>query len=142
MRARRFESGLTLVEVLVAIVLLALILIPAINALQTGVVGADVHADIASGHFRLTSRLEELLAEPFADLSDAAIAAGSPTTPSSYSEPAGPADRLLVYLSLYDGDNADTDDNPFTGTDPDLLWIRVDVEGTVHTLQTLKTDGF
>ena len=142
MRARRFESGLTLVEVLVAIVLLALILIPAINALQTGVVGADVHADIASGHFRLTSRLEELLAEPFADLSDAAIAAGSPTTPSSYSEPAGPAGRLLVYLSLYDGDNADADDNPFTGTDPDLLWIRVDVEGTVHTLQTLKTDGF
>ena len=142
MTRRRFESGLTLVEVLVTIVLLALILVPAINALQTGVVGADVHADIASGHFRLTSRLEELLAEPFADLSDAAIAAGAPTTPSSYSEPAGPPGRLLVYLSLYDGDNADGDDDPFTGTDPDLLWIRVDVEDAVHTLETVKASGF
>lgn len=139
---RRFESGLTLVEVLVTFVLLSIVLIPAISALQTGVVGADVHADMASGHFRLTSRLEELLAEPFADLSDAAIAAGSPTTPSSYSEPAGPPGRLLVYLSLYDGDNADADDNPFTGPDVDLLWIRVDVENTVHTLETVKASGF
>ena len=139
---RRFESGLTLVEVLVTMVLLAVVLVPAISALQTGVVGADVHADIASGHFRLTSRLEELLAEPFADLSDAAIAAGSPTTPSSYSDPAGPPGRLLVYLSLYDGDNADADDNPFTGTDADLLWIRVDVEDTVHTLETVTARGF
>jgi len=139
---RRFESGLTLVEVLVTFVLLSIVLIPAISALQTGVVGADVHADMASGHFRLTSRLEELLAEPFADLSDAAIAAGSPTTETTYSDAAGPPGRLLVYLSLYDGDNADADDNPFTGTDVDLLWIRVDVENTVHTLETVKASGF
>jgi len=139
---RRFENGLTLVEVLVSIVLLAIVLIPAISALQTGVVGADVHAEIASGHYRLTSRLEELLAEPFADLSDAAIAAGAPTTPSSYSDAAGPPGRLLVYLSFYDGDNADADDNPFTGTDPDLLWIRVDIEDSVHTLQTIKASGY
>jgi prepilin-type N-terminal cleavage/methylation domain-containing protein len=142
MTTRRLESGLTLVEVLVTIVLLAIVLIPATQALQTAVVGADVHADIASGHYRLTSRLEELLAEPFAALSDAAIAAGAPTTPSSYSDAAGPPGRLLVYLSLYDGDNADTDDDPFTGTDPDLLWIRVDIEDTVHTLQTITASGY
>lgn len=139
---RRQECGLTLVEVLVAVVLLAIALVPAMHALQTGVVGAEVHRDVAANHYRLTSRLEELLAEPFEDLSDAAIAAGSPTTATNYSDAAGPPGRLLVYLSLYDGDNADADDDPFTGTDPDLLWVRVDIEDTVHTLQTIRASGY
>lgn len=142
MSGLRRQSGLTLVEVLVSVLLLAVVLVPAMRALQTGVVGANVHGDIASGHYRLTSRLEELLTEPFADLSDAAIAAGSPTSPSSYSEPAGPPGRLFVYLSLYDGDNADADDDPFTGTEADLLWIRVEIEGSVYDLQTVRARGF
>ena len=142
MNYRRQEYGLTLVEVLVAVVVLAIVLIPAIRALQTGIVGSAVHADVASNHYRLTARLEELLGEPFADLSDAAIAAGGTGTPSSYSDAAGPPDRLLVYLSLYDGDNADADNDPFTGTDSDLLWIRVDIEDTVHTLQTIRASGY
>jgi len=136
------EAGLTLVEVLVAVVLLTILIVPAMRALQTSVVGADVHGNVSAAHYRLTSRVEELLAEPFTDLSDAAIAAGAPTTATTYSDAAGPPGRLLVYLSLYDGDNADTDDNPFTGTDPDLLWIRVDVEDSVHTLQTIRASGY
>lgn len=142
MTGRDGQSGLTLVEVLVSIVLLAILLVPAMRALQTSIVGAEVHGDLVSGHVRLTSRLEEVLAEPFEDLSDAAIVAGSPTTPSSYSEAAGPPGRLLVYLSPYDGDNADADDNPFTGTEADLLWIRVDIEDSVHTLETIKARGY
>jgi len=138
---RRSQTGLTLVEVLVAMALLAVLLVPAMRALQTGIIGADVHADIAASHFRLTSRLEELLAEPFVDLSDAAIAAGAPTTATSFSDAAGPPGRLLVYLSLYDGDNADADSDPFTGSDADLLWIRVDIEDTVHTLETIRARG-
>jgi hypothetical protein len=122
--------------------LLTILLIPAMRALQTSVTGADVHGDLASSHFRLTSRVEELLAEPFADLSDAAIAAGAPTTATSYSEAAGPPGRLLVYLSPYDGDNADADNDPFTGTDSDLLWIRVEIENSVHTLQTIRASGY
>ena len=136
------EAGLTLVEVLVSMVLLAILLIPAINALQTGIVGTEVHGDVATSHYRLTSRIEELLAEPFSDLSDAALAAGSATTPSSYSEPAGPPGRLLVYLSLYDGDNADADNDPFTGVESDLLWIQVEIEDSVFTLQTVRAQGY
>jgi prepilin-type N-terminal cleavage/methylation domain-containing protein len=138
---RRSQSGLTLVEVLVAMALLAVLLVPAMRSLQTGIVGADVHSDIAANHFRLTSRLEQLMAEPFVDLSDAAIAAGAPTTATSFSDAAGPPGRLLVYLSLYDGDNADADSDPFTGTDADLLWVRVDIEDTVHTLETIRASG-
>lgn len=141
MNACRHQRGLTLVEVLVTIVLLSVVLVPAIRALQTGILGSEVHGNVSASHIRLTSLLEELLAEPFADLSEAAIAAGAATNPSSYSEPVGPPDRLLVYLSLYDGDNADGDNDPFTGGEPDLIWIRVDVAGTVHTLETLRAAG-
>ena len=142
MSRRHAQAGLTLVEVLVTVVLLAILLVPAINALQTGIVGAEVHSDVASSHFRLTSRVEELLAEPFTDLSDAALAAGSATTPSSYSEPDGQPGRLIVYLSLYDGDNDDTDDDPFTGTESDLLWIQVEIEDSVFAVQTVRARGF
>lgn len=138
----RRESGLTLVEVLVAMALLALMLVPAISALQTGAVGADVHSDLATNHFRLTSRMEELLAEPFADLEAAALTAGSPTVETSYSETGGTPGRLLVYLSPCDGDNADNDDDLFTGTDDGILWIRVEAENTVHDLQTVMARGY
>ena len=49
---------------------------------------------------------------------------------------------MLVYLSLYDGDNADADDDPFTGTDADLLWIRVEIDGSVLSLQTVRARGY
>ncbi len=142
MRCGRSEIGLTLAEVLVAISLLAIVLVPAIRALHTGIVGANVHDDVTSTHYRLTARLEELLVEPFADLEDAAIAAGGPTVPSAYSDAAGLPNRLLVYLSYYDGDNADADDDPFTGTDADILWIRVSIENTVHGLETVSARSF
>lgn len=142
MTGRVRQTGLTLVEVLITVVLLSVLLVPAMRALQTGVTGTAVHADLATDQFRLTSRLEELLAEPFGDLEAAAVAAGSPGTATSYSEAAGPPGRLIVYLSLYDGDNADADDDPHTGEDAGLLWIQVEAEGTVHSLETIRAQGF
>ncbi len=138
----RNQTGLTLVEVLVAIALLTVMLVPAINALTTSSQGAEVHRDTASSRFRLTSRLEELLAEPFMDLEAAATAAGSPQIATTYSEPAGVPGRLVVYLGTCDGDNADGDDDLFTGTDDGILWIRVAVENTVHDLQTIRAQGY
>ncbi len=136
------QSGLTLVEVLITMVLLTVLLVPAMRALQTSVTGSNVHAELASDQFRLTSRMEELLAEPFGSLEAAAAAAGGPGVETSYSDVAGPPGRLVVYLSRYDGDNADADDDPFTGTDDGLLWIRVAAENTVHSLQTIRARGF
>ncbi|MDJ0793001.1 MAG: type II secretion system protein [Woeseiaceae bacterium] len=139
---RRNQVGLTLVEVLVTVALLAVLLVPVINALTTSSQGAEVHRDLANNHYRLTSRVEELLVEPFADLEAAAIAAGSPQTATTYSETAGVPGRLVVYLSACDGDNADGDNDLFTGTDDGILWIRVAVENTVHDLQTIRARGF
>ena len=142
MIARKQQAGLTLVEVLVAVMLLLIILVPAMEAIRGSVTGAEVHNEFASSQFRLTSRMEELLAEPFSNLEAAATAAGSASVASSYSDAAGPPGRLIVYLSPYDGDNADADDDPFTGADPGLLWIEVKAEKTVHSLQTVRAKGF
>ena len=70
----------------------------------------------------------------------AALAAGDATVPTSFSDSAGTNDRRLVYLSRYDGDNADADDDPFTGVDDDLIWVRVAIENSTQALETLTSD--
>jgi Tfp pilus assembly protein PilV len=131
------QRGWSYVEVLVATVLLALALAPALEAMQTALLGAAIHEEHAIHQQRLASRLEQLLAQPFNDLDAAAAAAGSKDVPTTYSDNAGTKGRRLVFLSRYDGDNADGDDKPFTGTDAGLLWIKVEVENTVISLETL-----
>ena len=136
MKTRATQRGLTLTEVLVSLLLLSLVIVPAIEALHIGVLGNSVNEELANSHVRLSGRLEEVLAEPFPALVSAAETAGSETIPSIYSEPAGPG-QLLVFVAFYDGDNADGDGQPFTGGDRDLLWIRVEIVGTVHHIDTL-----
>ncbi|MEZ5542664.1 MAG: hypothetical protein R3F42_11540 [Pseudomonadota bacterium] len=135
------QAGLSYVEVLVATVLIMVALAPALEALAPGVAGAGIHAGRVEEHYALAGRLEALLAEPFADLDAAAQAAGSATVPSSYSDsvllPSGRRITRNVYLSRYDGDNADGDDDPFTGTEDDLLWVRVAGATSGVTLETL-----
>jgi len=52
----------------------------------------------------------------------------------------------LVYLSLYDADanpftitdpNTDSDNDPYTGTTANLLWLKVQTEGSNQALETL-----
>lgn len=130
------QRGLTLTEVLVAIVLLAVLLVPAVNALYTGHLGTEVQADLIRHHYRLVSRLETVLAEPYASLE--ASAAG-PATPTSYSDAAGPPDRVVVFIAGYDADDGDADGNPFTDPDNGLLWVRVAIDESVLGLETLAT---
>lgn len=139
MTSRRYrQAGLSYAEALVAVAVLAIALVPALDSLQTVFAGADVHEKLRSRHEQIANRVEMLVADPFSSLDQAAQAAGSETVASSYSDPVGP-DRVLVFLSRYDGDNADGDDDPFSGTDEGLIWIRVAVEDTPHELVTLVT---
>jgi len=148
--SRNRQSGLTLVEVLVAAVLIMAVLMPAVEALRTGMLGSEVLRSTSGEHYAVLSRMEEVLAEPYGTLTSAAAAAGSESTPSSYSDAAGPPDRRLVFVALYDAANADGDGNVFTVLDPDLdgdgspytgyaglLWVRVEVEGSITTLESL-----
>ncbi|MGI9234192.1 MAG: prepilin-type N-terminal cleavage/methylation domain-containing protein [Woeseiaceae bacterium] len=136
MTGRPSESGMTLVEVLVAVSLLAVLLVPALHALHTGFVGAAVQTDHSRDHYRLVARIETVLADSYTNLE---IAAAGPATPSSYSDAAGPADRILVFVAPYDADDADTDADPFTGADDGVLWVRVAIEGSVLDLVSLAT---
>ena len=135
----RANAGFSYVEVLIATVLISVSLVPAMEALRTGLIGSGIHVDAVELHYHLQAKLEELLAEPTASLDAAALEAGSETALSSYTEPSSTNRRRLVYLSRYDGDNADSDDNPFTGVDPGLLWLRVEIENTAMSVESLVT---
>ncbi len=132
------QDGLSHVEVLLATLLLAASLVPALDALHAGIQAPAVHEGVAVQHHRLLSKLEEVLTAPLLSLESAAAAAGGPTVPTSFSDPVMTPNRRLVYLARYDADGADGDANPFTGGDAGLLWIRVVVEGTPHVIETLS----
>jgi hypothetical protein len=44
-----------------------------------------------------------------------------------------------VYLSRYDGDNADGNGNVFDGTDEGLLWVRVEIEESGLAIERLTS---
>jgi len=131
------QSGISYVEVLIAAALIAVSLVPMMNAVRTATISTGIHEEAAVQNLHLIATLENVLAEPFSSLEAAATAAGSESTLTSYSDLAGSTNRRLVFLSLYDGDNADTDDDPFTGTDQGLMWVRVEIDGTVQAIETL-----
>jgi type II secretory pathway pseudopilin PulG len=128
-RGRRL-AGFSYVEVLVATALLALALVPALEALEIGVRGGGVHEAELALHYRALAALEEVLAQPFGDLQAEATAAAGAA--SAYSDPPGTVDRRLVYLSGHDADGDSVDD-------PGLLRVRVEIEATAHVLETLTT---
>lgn len=152
---RHHQGGFSYVEVMVASVLMVITLLPMQQALQTGIKGASVQQLITTDHYRLTGTMETVLAEPFSRLLDAAAKTNDKSTPSSYSDAGGTPGRQLVYLSFYDaansdadGDpftifdaNTDADNNPYTGTDVDisLLWVHVEIENSVQTLESLRS---
>ena len=138
----RRNAGTSYIEVLVATVILVVALAPAIDALRTGLRGAEISASRVALHYRVTGRMEELLAEPYADLDAEAVALGSPSVVSAtYSDGAGTPDRRVVHLSRYDGDDDPSDGDPFTGVDAGLLWIRVEIEGTNLALERLRDEN-
>ncbi|MDH3408237.1 MAG: hypothetical protein OEN51_02595 [Gammaproteobacteria bacterium] len=153
MRPRSYhnrQSGVTYIEVMVAAVLIMIALIPAVEALRTGMLSSEILESSSSEHYAVLARMEEVLAEPFGTLTSAASAAGSQSTASIYSDAVGPPGRRLVFIALYDADNADGDGDVFTVLDPNLdgdnnpytgytglLWVRTEVEGSITSLESL-----
>lgn len=144
------QTGLTYIEVLVAAALVAIALLPAVDALHTGILGNQVQQSVSDDHYAAIAKMEEVLAEQYHSILGAAAAAAGASTPSSYSDVAGLAARRLVFVALYDGDNADGDNNVFTVLDAnldgdgdpytgyqELLWVRVEVEGSIGALDSL-----
>jgi len=126
-------------EVLVATLLIVIMLVPALDAMQSGIQSSGIHTRLAQNQYRLISKMEQTLALPFAELLVQADLVADPTVliPAPYSDTAGTASRRLVFLARYDGDNVDGDNNPFTGVDAGLLWLRVTIENSPRALETV-----
>ena len=133
---KRVQSGLSYIEVIVATLLIAVALVPMMEALGPGLQGAQIHRDQAEVNFVLSGKLERVLAEPFADLDAAATAAGHYKNPTVYSD-TGASVPHQVFIWHWDADNADADDDGLTGGDDDILWVRVATADGLTDLQTL-----
>lgn len=131
---RRYQAGLSYVEVLVATVIATAALAPALEALRDGAAAAGVHRSLLSERQRLVSRIEEVLANRFATLDAEAVATNnSPTTPSpTYSDAAGTSNRIVVMLYRFDGSAA-------TSSNTGLVRIDASVERSTLSLSTLRT---
>jgi len=137
MTSLRYQRGVTYIEVMIATVLIALTLIPALDALSPGMQGSALHRQHAEVHYALSGMMEKVLAEPFGSLDAAATAAGSWTVPTSYSDVFSPEITRNVYIWRYDVDDADLDGDVMTGGEDDLLWVRVALADDSQSLQTL-----
>ena len=138
-RRKNREQGFTYVEVIVAVILMSLALIPALNAIRQSTAVSKGQQSLIANTYSVFSIMEYILAQPYESLYQAAIAAGGATNPSSYSDPVATPGRRLVFLALYDGDNADSDNQPLTGGDPGLLWVKVELEGEDMAMESLTS---
>ena len=134
-RKSALQKGVSYIELLVATILIAIALVPMMNSLQAGLQGASLFQKKSQSHYVLIGNLEKVLAEPFDDLDSAATAAGAYTSPTTYSESAAPI-PFNVFIWRYDVDNADSDNNEFTGGEEDLLWVKVSLVDNGQSLET------
>ncbi len=127
------QRGFSYVEVMVATVILAVALLPALNALTAAIAGTTVHRDQLLVQQQLNQKMEEVLAKPFGMLYAMTYgpAGNAPSTVrAELSDPAG-AGRRIVNLYRVDGATA-------SNVDTGLLRIRVAFEDGGDALETLK----
>ncbi len=133
-RITRLQSGLSYVEVFIAVALIAATIVPAMEGLRGAIKTAEIETEATIRHYQLIGKFETVMAMPYSVL--LSEVAGRSTS-TSFSDAPGTTDRRLVYISDYDSDNADSDNDPFTGTHDGLLLIRVEIEGTSQAVQSL-----
>jgi Tfp pilus assembly protein PilV len=130
------QGGFSYVEILVSVVLLMILLVPAMEALQSGVAGGQ-GASIAARQLALRDKMEQVLAKPFAELYAQTYMPGGNTTGSvsvALSDPAGAANRRNVVLYRYDASAA-----ALSTGDTGLVHVSVyyESEGSARGLSSL-----
>jgi type II secretory pathway component PulJ len=98
------SRGFSYAEVMLSVVLLAVLLVPALQALQTAIAGTPAAAE-ASEQTALQTKMEQVLAAPFSKIYRETFVAGGNTATSAsatFSDPAGTPQRRLVVIYRYD----------------------------------------
>lgn len=130
------QHGFSYVEVLLSVVLLAVLLVPALQALQIGI-RDGASPSMAARPQLLRAKMEEVLSNPFPELYAATYVAGANTTgdDGTFSDSSGPvADRRAVVLYRYD-----VSTKALSAGDTGLLYISVyyPADGSANALTTL-----
>ena len=102
-RCRNATRGFSYAEILLSVVLLGVLLVPALNALQSAIVGSPAAA--TQDPAALQSKMEEVLAAPFSKLYAETYAAGGNTTTSvsaTFSDAPAAPQRRVVVIYRYD----------------------------------------
>lgn len=135
-RSARRRAGFSYMEVLIATTLIALALIPALDALRGSIDSTAANETLTTEHYHAQAYLADLAAESFDDLDMAAMVAGSPNVPSRYSDAPDTPMRRLVFLSRYDFEASPPAPDPTAsyGT----IWMRVAIEGSAHGFEVLR----
>src|SRR6266487_4245763 len=92
------ELGFSYVEVLLSVVLLAVLLVPALESLQSAIPGNQGYR-LATRQLMLTDKMEQVLSKPFADLyAQTYLPLGNTTSllSATLSDPSGTPDRRNV----------------------------------------------
>ena len=120
------QRGFSYVEILLSVVLLAMLLVPALEALQTGITGTQSAAQLAR-HQALRDKMELVLSKPFADLYAQTYLPGANTgdwVSASLSDPAGAPNQRNVVLYRYDATT-----RALSSADTGLLYVAVFYQG-------------
>ena len=131
----RKQLGFFYAEVLLSVMLLAILLVPALQALNTGILNNS--SSLATRQLSLQSKMEEVLAQPFGDLYAETYLAGGNTTTSvsiNFSDASGAPSRRVVVLYRYDAIT-----NAISSNDTGLLYVSVyyEADGSGNALTTL-----
>ncbi len=133
-RATRVH-GFSYVEVLVSVVLLAVLMVPALQSLQGGIVNAVTPA-IAARPPLLRAKMEEVLSSPFPALYAATYAVGGNTNGvnATFSDAPAATDRRIVVLYRYDAST-----KALSTSDTGLLYVSAyySADGSANALVTL-----
>jgi hypothetical protein len=132
----RDQSGFSHVEILLSVVLLMVLLVPALEALQSGIAGGQ-NASLAARQLVLRDKMEQVLAKPFAELYSQTYLPGGNTAGSvsaSLSDSVGAPSRRNVVLYRYDAVTA-----ALSPSDTGLVFVSVyyEAEGSAKALNTL-----
>lgn len=129
------QRGFSYAEVLLSVMLLAILLVPAMQALNTAILGGS--NNLAARQLNLRSKMEEVLSKPFGVLYAETYLVGgnTPTSVSaSLSDASGVPDRRVVVLYRYD-----VLTNALSSNDTSLLYVGVyyEAEGSTNAINTL-----
>lgn len=130
------QRGFSYVEVLLSVVLLGVLLVPAMEALQSALAGTQSGALLARD-LKLREKVETLLAKPFNTLYAETYAPGGNTLTSvsaSLSDPVGAAERRDVVLYRFDASSA-----TLSTADTGLVLVKVyyEADGAASAITTL-----